>query len=62
MKIDWSGEILVPLTEAVQLLPSRPHFSTLWRWYRRGVFGVRLETVVIGGRRYTSPSSDRAIH
>jgi len=35
-------------------LPGQPHLSTLWRWYRRGVRGVRLETVVVGGRRFTS--------
>jgi hypothetical protein len=30
------------------------HVSTLWRWSLRGVKGIRLETVMIGGIRYTS--------
>ncbi|MEI8374425.1 MAG: DUF1580 domain-containing protein [Planctomycetota bacterium] len=45
---------LLSLTQASQSLPGRPHVSTLWRWYKRGVRGVRLETIVIAGRRYTS--------
>ena len=32
----------------------RPNVSTVWRWAQRGVCGVTLETVLIGGRRYTS--------
>ena len=28
--------------------------STLWRWHRKGISGVRLETVLIGGRRYVT--------
>jgi Protein of unknown function (DUF1580) len=55
VSIDLYEETLVSLAEAVCLLPGRrPHSSTLWRWYRRGVHGVRLETVVVGGRRFTS--------
>jgi hypothetical protein len=49
------------MTENVRLLlewcksaPGRPHHSTALRWALRGVKGVKLETVVIGGRRYTS--------
>lgn len=30
------------------------HFSTVWRWALRGVKGVRLPTVQVGGRRYTT--------
>ncbi len=28
--------------------------STLWRWHARGVRGVKLETVLVGGMRMTS--------
>ena len=45
---------LLSLSEAAELLPNRPHVSTLWRWCRRGVKGVRLQTVIVGGRRYTT--------
>ena len=47
-------EELLSLAEASRLLPNRPHVSTLWRWCRRGVKGVRLQTVIVGGRRYTT--------
>ncbi len=54
MSIDLSTERLVSLTEAAALLPGRPHLATLWRWCTRGVRGRRLESLEIGGRRYTS--------
>jgi hypothetical protein len=50
-------EKLVTLTEASKILPGRPHISSIWRWYRRGIRGVRLETLVVAGRRYTSLES-----
>lgn len=50
--IDTSHEQLVLLSRAP--FPDRPHSSTRHRWALKGVRGVRLETVVIGGRRYTS--------
>ncbi|NLX98218.1 MAG: DUF1580 domain-containing protein [Rhodopirellula sp.] len=48
------GEQLLALGQAMHELPNRPSPSTAWRWYRKGIRGVRLETVVVGGRRYTS--------
>jgi hypothetical protein len=48
------SETLLSLSEAGRSLPRQPGPSTLWRWHRRGISGVKLETVVIGGRRYTS--------
>ena len=52
-------EILVPFSEAVELLPrlrkgKRPHPSTLWRWHKRGVHGVFLEAVRFGHAYCTS--------
>ena len=32
----------------------RMNASTVWRWAQKGVRGVRLETYVLGGRRYTT--------
>lgn len=53
--IDALSENLVRVpTEATRLFPGRPHASTIWRWYKRGVKGIRLEIVRIGGRPYTS--------
>ncbi len=34
--------------------PIHPSVPTLWRWALHGLQGIQLETVKIGGRRYTS--------
>jgi hypothetical protein len=47
-------ETLVTLAETARIFPGRPHSSTLWRWYTHGVRGVRLETLVVAGRRFCS--------
>ena len=52
--IDLQTEQIRLLARASPDVPGRPHASTLIRWAMRGVRGVRLETVVIGGRRFTS--------
>ncbi|HKQ48567.1 MAG TPA: DUF1580 domain-containing protein [Phycisphaerae bacterium] len=57
--IDTGVENLIPLRAVPQLLPSRPngkrlHISAVYRWTLRGVKGIRLETVRIGGTTYTS--------
>jgi hypothetical protein len=43
---------LLTLSEVSRLLPGRPHPSTIWRWRRKGIGGVKLRTVRIGGRTY----------
>jgi Protein of unknown function (DUF1580) len=52
--IDLAAESLLTLREAAESLPGGTHTSTLHRWRRLGVRGHKLETVVIGGRRFTS--------
>ena len=52
--IDITTETLLSLLDAAKQLPGRPHVSTLYRWRIRGVRGVRLETVLVVGRRFTS--------
>ena len=53
--IDVNSEHLLTLAEAAALIPGRPSLCAIWRWRKRGVRGGRkLETVVIGGRPYTS--------
>ncbi len=58
MAIDLTQEILLSLTDAAKALPPidgrRPHTSTLWRWCRKGVRGIRLEHVRLGNRVCTS--------
>lgn len=56
--IDMSAESLVPLSKAAGWVPPtrgrRVHPSTLWRWAERGVRGVNLEVVRVGGTVMTS--------
>ena len=52
------NENIKTFTEAARTLPKvngkRPHASTLWRWARKGLSGVKLETRRIGSRFVTS--------
>lgn len=50
-------ETLIPLSDAP--VPGSPNPAKLARWARFGVRGTKLETVVVGGRRYTSPAAVR---
>ena len=48
----------MPFSKARHLVPRSPNGaprapSTLWRWSRRGVDGVRLRTVAVGRTTYT---------
>lgn len=57
--IDMQNETVVSLTEAAKELPKRragkkPHVATLYRWASRGMRGVRLETLQVGGTLCTS--------
>lgn len=42
------------LAQAAKLLPGNPNPSTLWRWCRQGVGGVRLEYRRVGRQIITS--------
>ena len=56
--IDINEESVFSLSQAAKVLPSidgrRPHPSTIWRWCTRGIRGVHLEHVRVGGRVCTS--------
>ena len=57
--IDISAEHLIPIREVPHRLPPRPkgkcvHISAVYRWIQRGVRGVRLESIRVGGTSYTS--------
>ena len=56
MFIDLTKEPPISFDEASKFLAEscRPSYSTWWRWWKRGIKGKRLETVCIGGRRYTT--------
>lgn len=53
---DLTKEVLLKLNEARSEFPGgkRLSLATLHRWRLPGIRGVRLETVLIGGMRYTS--------
>ncbi len=46
---DW-----IPFAKGIRSLPGRPHISTGYRILSKGTRGVFLETILVGGRRYTS--------
>ena len=53
-------ETLFPVSAAIErAIGLRLHTSTWQRWRLRGVAGVRLDTVRIGGRRMTSVEAVR---
>jgi Protein of unknown function (DUF1580) len=52
-------EQIVAIREVPRRLPRRPdgkcvHISAVYRWIQRGIRGVHLETIRIGGTTYTS--------
>ena len=55
MSIDPRTEKLLTLGQACKAFPpSGVSTATLGRWIQRGVRGARLETILRGGRRFTS--------
>jgi Protein of unknown function (DUF1580) len=57
--IDYENETVFPLTEAPAQVPLRRggkkiNLATVYRWSTRGIRGVVLETIQIGGTRCTS--------
>ncbi len=58
MAINIESETILGLTAATKVLPRvngrRPAISTLWRWCRKGLHGVRLEYVRVGRNIATS--------
>ncbi len=54
VNIDIAKERLLSMPQACREIHGRPSIRSLWRWINQGVNGVRLESVLIGSRRYTS--------
>lgn len=48
------SEELLSLPAAAAEFPHRPSPSTVWRYASRGVRGVKLETIRLGGKVFTS--------
>ena len=52
--IDLSTETVFPVSEAPKHIPGRPSQGSCWRWVLQGVGGIKLESILIGGKRFTS--------
>jgi hypothetical protein len=48
---------LIPFGKLSSHVPGRPNQSTFHRWRLRGIAGVRLPVVHIGGRVYVEPEA-----
>ncbi len=55
--IDIANETVIPIAEAPHHIPGRPSLATVWRWVLNGTRAGKLESVLIGGRRFTSKKS-----
>jgi len=47
-------DLFIPLHKASVHIPGQPHISTLHRWRSHGIRGTKLETYLVGGRRFTT--------
>lgn len=58
MKIDFQREVPVALKDVPRFVPKRSgkkvHYSTVYRWTTKGVRGRVLESVMVGGIRFTT--------
>ncbi len=52
--IDLNSETIFPVSEAPKHIPGRPSKASVWRWVLTGVGGIKLESILIGGKRFTS--------
>jgi len=57
MKNDLLSECRVSMTELARQLGVT--IPTIWRWRQRGIRGIRLETYMLGGRRFTTQEAHR---
>jgi hypothetical protein len=52
--IDPSTEEMIPFQQAGRRIPGNPSVCALHRWRISGVRGVKLDTLLCGGKRFTS--------
>ncbi len=45
------------MSRASDYIPGRPHIATIWRWIAKGVRGIKLEVVRVGGRTMVTPEA-----
>ncbi len=54
MSIDYEKDDLLSIADATRNIPGHPSPRTVRSWINPGIRGVRLETILLGGRRWTS--------
>ncbi len=54
LSVSLLAEQPLTISQAAKTAPGRPSVSTCWRWAMKGVRGVKLESYVRGGRRFTT--------
>ena len=54
MSIDIRSETVIPIGQSPKHFPGRPNISSVYRWFGKGSRGARLETIVVGAKRFTS--------
>ena len=56
--IQMLSETLIPINQVPvhleKITGNRPHIASTYRWMKHGIAGIRLETLFIGGTRFTS--------
>lgn len=52
--VKFDTEQAIPFPKASKSIIGHPSLATLHRWRTRGVRGHRLETFLLGGRRYVT--------
>lgn len=52
--IDPAKESLIRFQKAGRRIPGNPSVCALHRWRQNGVRGAKLETLLVGGTRFTS--------
>ena len=53
--IDVLDEDLISLRDAAAIVPAgKVHIATIHRWIKPGLQGINLESMMVGGRRFTS--------
>ena len=58
MAINLETDDLIPVGTLIkQRLGKRPSPATLWRWRLKGVSGVKLECVLVGGIWYSTAAA-----
>ncbi len=53
-QMNFDSEDLITLAQAGQMIPGKRDPSTIWRWINAGRYGVRLESLEVGGVTYTT--------